>query len=282
MAFKQEVLSLIDSWWLTFQEDNPNVRMNPLVSHWGSTVNAAEECGPRGPKRMEDVLTFRRFILEALLEAGMVCLDGDMGDSCLVHPGASHDVEACSMVEDLLQRIMDKGLIKVCGSRKGGGDVCMQSVDKSPSKPKPLVIHFTRDVAAQKPRGFQPVPVEKPAPFPYKSDKAVPWRYASQGLDRRKYASVVHVKGDLSSAKVTNISGTSDMTHSGRIFTTLESPVQSNDPKGKAKAGMEESNNMGPIPDEEVSTGRFAKEEVDFSRKGIYAEEAIEFPRIIQ
>ena len=58
--------------------------------------------------------------------------------------------------------------------------------------------------------------------------------------------------------------------------------MQSNDPKGKAKAGMEESNNMGPIPDEEVSTGRFAKEEVDFSRKGIYAEEAIEFPRIIQ
>jgi len=52
--------------------------------------------------------------------------------------------------------------------------VCMQLVDKSPSKPKPLVIHFTRDVATQKSRGFQPVPIKKPAPFPYKSDKAVP------------------------------------------------------------------------------------------------------------
>ena len=70
--------------------------------------------------------------------------------------------------------MMDKGLIKVCSARKGEGDVCMQLVDKSPSKPKPLVIHFTRDVATQKSRGFQPVPIKKPAPFPYKSDKAVP------------------------------------------------------------------------------------------------------------
>jgi len=70
--------------------------------------------------------------------------------------------------------MMDKGLIEVYGIRKGEGDVCMQSVDESPSKPKPLVIHFSRDVATQKPQGFQPVPVEKRAPFPYKSDKAVP------------------------------------------------------------------------------------------------------------
>jgi len=98
--------------------------------------------------------------------------------------------------------MMEKNLIEVCSARKGEGDVCMQSVDKSPSKPKPLVIHFTRDVATQKPRGFQP------APFPFISDKVVPWRYATQGPDGRKDASVVHVKDDLSSAKVTNISGT--------------------------------------------------------------------------
>jgi len=100
---------------------------------------------------MEDVLTSRRFILEALREAGMICLDGGKGDACLIHPGVSHDVEACSMAEDLLQGLMDKGLIEVYGARKEGGDVCMQSADKSLSKPKPLVIHFTRDVATHKP-----------------------------------------------------------------------------------------------------------------------------------
>ena len=76
MAFKHKVQSLITEGWLTFQEDNPNVRTNPLASHGGSAVNAVEECGPRGLKRMEDVLASRRFILDALCEAGMICLDG--------------------------------------------------------------------------------------------------------------------------------------------------------------------------------------------------------------
>ena len=56
---------------------------------------------------MGDVLTSRRFILEALCEAGMIRLDGDKGDSCLMHLGASHDVEACSIVEELLKGMMD-------------------------------------------------------------------------------------------------------------------------------------------------------------------------------
>ena len=146
MAFKHMVQSLIDAGWLTFQEDSPNVRTNPLASHGGSAVNAMEECGPRGPKRMEDVLTSKRVILEALCKADMIFLNRDKGGSCLIHPAASHDVETCPMEKELLQGMMDKGQIEVCSARKGEGDVCMQLVDKSPSKPKPLVIHFTRDV----------------------------------------------------------------------------------------------------------------------------------------
>ena len=65
-------------------------------------VNAVEECGPQGPKRMEDVLTSRRFILEALREVGMICLDGDKGDFCLIHLGASHDVKTCPTAEELI------------------------------------------------------------------------------------------------------------------------------------------------------------------------------------
>jgi len=76
MAFKHKVQSLIDAGWLTFQEDNPNVRTNPLASHGGPAVNAVEEYKPRGPKWMEDVLTSKRFILEAMCDAGIICLDG--------------------------------------------------------------------------------------------------------------------------------------------------------------------------------------------------------------
>ena len=106
------------------------------------------------------------------------------------------------------------------------------------------------------------------------SEQAGPCRYAKQGPDRRKDVSVIHIKDDLSSAKVTNISGTSGMTRSGRIFTAPESLMRSKDLKGKA--------NEGPIPNEEVPAERFAKEEDDFSKKRISPEEAIEFMQIIQ
>ena len=110
----------------------------------------------------------------------------------------------------------------------------------------------------------------------------VPWKYAAQGPDGRKDAFVVHVKDDLSSAKVTNISGTSGMTHSGWIFVAPEPSVRSKDPKGKAKAGVEESDKASLVPNDEVPVGRFDKEEDGFSKKGISAEEATEFLRIIQ
>ena len=58
------------------------------------------------------------------------------------------------MAEELLQGMMCEGQIEVFSARKGEGDVCMQSDDKSLSKPKPLVIHFTRDFATQKLQGF--------------------------------------------------------------------------------------------------------------------------------
>ncbi|KAH1203165.1 hypothetical protein GmHk_17G049478 [Glycine max] len=282
MAFKHKVQSLIDVGWLTFQEDNPNVRTNPLTSHGSLAVNTVEEWEPRGSKRMGDVFTSRRFILEALREAGMILLDGDKGDSFLIHLGPSHNVETCPMAGELLQGMMDRDLIEVCSARKGEGHACMQSVDKSPSKPKPLVIHFTRDLATQKPRGLQPVLVKKPTPFPYKSDKTVSWKYAAQGLDGRKDASAIHVKDDLYSAKVTNISDTSGMTRSRQILTAPKLPVRSKDLKGKAKADVEESSKAGLIPNDEVPVGRFSKEEDDFSKKGISAKETTEFLRIIQ
>ena len=109
----------------------------------------------------------------------------------------------------------------------------------------------------------------------------MPWRYATQGPDGRKDAPVIHTKDDLSTSKVTNISGTSGMTRSRQIFAAPKPPVQSKDPKRKAKAGVEESNKASLVLDEEVPAGRFAKEEDNFSKKRISAEDATEFLQII-
>ena len=144
------------------------------------------------------------------------------------------------------------------------------------------MIHFTRDVATQRPRGFQPVLVKKPTPFPYKSHKAVPWKYVVQGPDRRKDASIVHVKDDLSSAKVTNISGMSGMTRSGHIFAAPEQPVRSKDPKGKVRANVGENNKACLTSNDKVPIGRVAEEGNNSNKKGISTKEVFEFLRIIQ
>jgi len=78
------------------------MRTNPLANHGGLAVNTVEGWGSRGLKRIGDVSTSRQFILEALHEADIVDLDGDRGDLCLMHPGASHDVETYPIVEELL------------------------------------------------------------------------------------------------------------------------------------------------------------------------------------
>ena len=242
------------------------MKKNSLANHGGLAINAIEAYGLQRPKQMKDVVTSRRFIFEALQEESMVSFDGHKGDSRLMHPGASHDMETCSMAEELLQQIMDQGRFEISEGNKGEQHICMQSADKeSPTKPKPLVIHLTRDVASQKPQGSRPIPGSKPVPFPYQSNKAVSWRYAPrQPSEKRDEA----VKGGLPSSKVTNIASISGVTRSGRVFTAPDPLVRSKDSKGKAKVIAEETNEVSPTLDRMFWSGDpLRKEETSTERK---------------
>ena len=96
-----------------------------------------------------------------------------------MHLGAPHDMETCLAVKELLQQMIDQGQLEISDEGEKEQHVCMQSADKeSPRKPKPLVIHFTKDAAPQKHRGPSTLSGGKPVPFPYKSTKVVPSRYA--------------------------------------------------------------------------------------------------------
>ena len=87
----------------------------------------------------------------------------------------------------------------------------------------------------------------------------MPYKYVAQRPDGRKDTLVIHVKDDLPSAKVTNISGTSGMTGSGRIFVAPELPVRSKD-KGKAKVDLGENDKAGLTPNDEVTIGKIVEE----------------------
>ena len=120
-----------------------------------------------------------------------------------------------------------------------------------------------------------------PSPFPYKSDKVVPWRYGVQGSDGRQDASVMRIRASMPTAKVMNISNMSGVTHIGHIFSPLKLPTKSND-KGKVKEDVVERGKVGLVTYNGTPLEKPTKEEDSLGKKDISTEEAMEFLRIIQ
>ncbi|KAH1189990.1 hypothetical protein GmHk_20G057653 [Glycine max] len=148
LPFKYKVQHLINAGWLSFQEEGPNVKTNPLASHGGASVNAIEKDSLLGSKRLEDVATSRRFIYQSLQAACMVSRGGDKSDECLFYLGESHDMETCPAVEDLLQRLMDWGQLEVSERDREEPQICTCE-DRSFEDPnnEGLIINFDREVS---------------------------------------------------------------------------------------------------------------------------------------
>ena len=49
--FRYKVQHLINAGWLSFQEEGPNVKTNPLASHGKASVNTIQEDGPSRARR---------------------------------------------------------------------------------------------------------------------------------------------------------------------------------------------------------------------------------------
>ncbi|KAL5137764.1 hypothetical protein HKD37_10G028085 [Glycine soja] len=257
IPFKYKVQHLISADWLAFKEEGPNVKTNPLASHGGASVNAVEEDRPSRTKRLGDVATSRRFIYQSLQAACM-----------------SHDMETCPAVEELLQRLMDCGQLEVSIGGREEPQICMQSEEKKvPLTPKALVICFTRKGTGSTP--IYPWAAPKPTPFPYQSNKVVPWKYTPPASSER-----VATEVDSLSAKVTNITGLSGITRSGRVFA---SPHPTELPsKGKAPMVQEPTDIATPSKEVDPPVERGAEKKEGLQGKTVTLEEAHKFLRLIQ
>ncbi|KAL5138474.1 hypothetical protein HKD37_10G028641 [Glycine soja] len=249
LAFKHKVQSLIEAGWLTFQEDRPSVKINPLANHGGGAVNVVESGRPRRSKPLKDVTIPRRFIYEALQKGGVIPRGRHEEDSCLMHPGALHNMEACLAVEDLLQKMIDQGRLEVGDEGSKEQHICMQSTDEE----------------------------VRPIPFPYKNSHAVPWRYAPPSERKEEAANISSL-----SAKVTNITGLSGMTRSGHVFAPPDLPTQPANAKGKAKIAEGQNDKVIPAPDEDVPMKGLSEKRDGCGKKEVSLEEAGEFLHIIQ
>ena len=150
----------------------------------------------------------------------------------------------------------------------------MQSADeRSFGKPKPLVIYFTKDAAPQKP---QYPPATKPIPFPYQNSHAVPWRYTPPSERKEEATNISSL-----SAKVTNITGLSGVTHNGRVFAPADLPTQPANIKGKAKM-VEEQNDKTLTPNKDIPVKGLPEKKDGSGKKEVSLEEASEFLCIIQ
>ncbi|KAL5172531.1 hypothetical protein HKD37_16G045267 [Glycine soja] len=275
LALKYKVQHLIDAGWLMFQENRPNVKMNPLANHGGGAVNAVESGRPCRSKPLKNVTTPRRFIYKALEKGGVIPRGGHEEDSYLLHLGELHNMETCLAVEDLLQQMIDRGQLEVGDEGSEEQYICMQSVDeRSFGRPKPLVVYFTKDAAPQMPRHPS---VVKPVPFLYRNSHAVPWRYAPPS--KRKEEAT-----DISSllAKVTNITGLSGVTRSGRVFVPPDLPTQPANDKGKAKITEGQNDKMIPTSSKDIPVKGLPEKKDGYGKKEVSLEEAGEFLRIIQ
>ena len=80
---------------------------------------------------------------------------------------------------------------------------------------EPLVIHFTRSPSTPTIQERQPITIQAPSSFPYKSEKDVPWKCGAYVLGEEQQTEGQPTNGE---PVVENISGIVGMTRSGRIF----------------------------------------------------------------
>ncbi|KAJ1416979.1 G-patch domain [Sesbania bispinosa] len=152
----------------------------------------------------------------------------DKGIKCGIHHSVEHSIAECDEFKQILQGMMDAHLIQInCESEEREVNMVKETValqnqestdvetffstlpteEQTILVPKPLDIHYVKGTPLPTPCGIKPLTIRVPTPFPYKSTKAVPWKY--------------DVKAFASDA-ITNISGIGGMTHSEALETTFQ------------------------------------------------------------
>ncbi|XP_016684204.1 uncharacterized protein [Gossypium hirsutum] len=276
LAFKKRVQGFIDAGILRF-DGVSNVTRNPLPNHIGGNVNAVTNEGDwRAKSYVIEVRTPLRKVWEMMVEKGLLCLSNRIikeksrKDQCLYdfHGVEGHDIQSCKEFRKLLQDMMDNNEVKVFDRIEGAeeGEICAsdnQSMAFPYSVDRPLVIYYEakREEVSQEVKPS--LIIEVPAPFSYKDNKAVPWKYD---------VNIVVPEGEKSKVMNEDVSGVGHFSRSGRCYSpeTVEPKKKVAGPSQKGKAPMYEA-------EDDVETQ--LEQEV---KKAVNEEEAHEFLKFIK
>ena len=127
-----------------------------------------------------------------------------------------HSIQECPEFLKVVQEMMNKGEIEFCGKIKEQDvSVLLEEVQK------PLTVFYRGGgQQAAKETSQAPTPklvVKVPTPFPYASDKAVPWNYTSRTVTPEPQATAEHKQ----EKSVNDIAGTGGMTRNGRCYAPI-------------------------------------------------------------
>jgi len=220
-AFKFKVQSLIDSGWLTFQENKPNVEKNPLSGHARPSTNVViSEEGQWLIRSVEYMKSPLKDIFSLICQMGYFKLINRSEGSCGFHSDNDHSIEECSEFNSFLQDLMDRHMLQICHQRKEEEVFAQIGEESNIPRPKPLVIHSTREsmVLAE----VHPMVIQIPSPFPYKNDKVVSWKYGINVLNNDSCEKQENETTYVDKTTVDNIFGIGGMTISGPLFTPPE------------------------------------------------------------
>jgi len=266
IPLKYKVQSLIDSGWLTFKEDKPSIEDNPLLGH----EKTSEQ---RLVRKVSEIRSSMKFILEALLEKGLVKGEYDPSNVCAFHPGVEHSINDCVEFKLKLQNIVDKHFLQVFHGKKDEEVLTQTDEDSNLTTLEPLVIHFTRHALSLMEQGRQSMVIKTPSSFPHESYRVVPWKYGVHELGEGQQVENISVhEGPI----VENISGLGGITRSGCFFT----------PPDLRKEGCQKSIvNDGIEKAKEILRGKTIQVQEECKKdkqKEISNEEACEFLKFIQ
>ncbi|XP_019416408.1 PREDICTED: uncharacterized protein LOC109327698 [Lupinus angustifolius] len=270
-AFKYRVQDLINAKRIDFRETRPNITGNPLPNHGNQGVNAIlEESKVVITSKVDDIKMPMSFIFREMCRQGLaevVVQESDSKDknSCEMHGRAGHSLEDCKEFRLLLQKMMDLKLIAISGGSQCYGinvleghqnkvPVFVRTYEPVINPPGGVQTYFNQHQWEPFIRKMEPVIARGQSPFPYESDKAVPWVYKEEPMGNPSL--------------VTNIAGSSRITRSGRIYVPPEIE------RGPSGATKDKNKEKVPEPTEE---------EVEVALpEGVSNEEACEFLRFIK
>ncbi|EOY05656.1 Gag-pro-like protein [Theobroma cacao] len=231
-TLKHKVQALIKAGLLNFaKKDNSSVDGNPLPNHGRSTVNAIHEGMIRRVKKgIDEIQTPMDKVFEALSKINAITpepidteeLGHDLAYSCKFHMGAiGHSIQNCDSFRRKLQELMDSSVIEfyeeveenLVGTINGDTPTEVASSSFKGNKPKPLTIFYEENRSPMNdtfPTMIRSgITIEVPSPFPYKSDKAVPWNYE---------CNILGTASSSPQASLEDLTSVGGITRSGRCY----------------------------------------------------------------